>query len=406
MTSRGEIERPNSPVLSPVTDIVDVKVEPSSPTTVLAPVMDSVDIKVEPSSPKTMLDPPPIDDDPGTPGLTAVASTKQDEMADGTNESHECHGQAEDILCPICERPFSLKRSLKAHMLLHSRTRWFPCSICGKLFQQSSILVHERTHHDRALRQRERNVKTVQCSMCRTIFLNEAGLKTHMRSHTSKRPHECNVCSKEFKDRQALHRHRSLHRENFKCELCPSSFIHKVSLWKHQQLHSRGVDMFHCRECGKMFLRKKSLRQHLRWHTVEMPYACHPSPAKFPQKSHRALMYLGTRAKDRTSVLRAKRSLPKHLTACCTCVVYTVLRSSRNSLTQMTKTRSLPAMHRLQLQRSSTVATKVEIATDTPAGLQNPWRNFHLISDAVQLEHRSHQISYVECVLASFRTCG
>uniref|UniRef100_A0A224Z5X2 Zinc finger protein n=1 Tax=Rhipicephalus zambeziensis TaxID=60191 RepID=A0A224Z5X2_9ACAR len=203
-----EIERPNSPVLSPVTDSVDIKVEPSSPTTVLAPEhLDSecqkpshlqapqpciAGVNELSSSTETLKDIATTDNDPGTPGLTAVASTKQDEMADSTNESHERHEQAKDILCPICERPFLLKRSLRAHMLLHSRTRWFPCSICGKLFQQSSILVHERTHHERALRQRQRDIKTIQCSLCRTIFLNEAGLKTHMRSHTSKRPHECN----------------------------------------------------------------------------------------------------------------------------------------------------------------------------------------------------------------------
>ncbi|XP_037502280.1 zinc finger protein 358 [Rhipicephalus sanguineus] len=315
---KEEIAMPNSPVPSPVMDTVDIKVEPTSPVAMLA--TEHVDMDDEKPSNLEALQPCIIginqlsssseasrdmattDSNPGTPSHITVASTKQET---DTNECHECHGQAEDIRCPICERPFSLERSLKAHMRTHSRTRWFPCSICGKLFQQVNLFGHERTHHERTLYKLDRLTGTVQCSLCRMIFLNDAGLKSHMRSHTSKRLHQCNVCSKEFKDRQALHRHRSLHRENFKCELCPSSFIHKVSLMKHQQLHARGVDMFHCHECGKMFLKTKSLRQHLRWHTVEMPYACHLCPAKFPQKSHRD-----------THVLRHKGKRPHQCSAC------------------------------------------------------------------------------------------
>ena len=51
--------------------------------------------------------------------------------------------------CPICQKGFSVKSSLKRHMMLHTGEMPYECLSCGKRFRQRSNLTrHARTCKD------------------------------------------------------------------------------------------------------------------------------------------------------------------------------------------------------------------------------------------------------------------
>ncbi|XP_061191303.1 transcription factor E4F1-like [Saccostrea echinata] len=75
--------------------------------------------------------------------------------------------------CSICGNRFKEAPVLRAHLLTHSSTRDFPCTIEG----------------------------------CNYAFKTKGSLKRHMRRHTGERPFKCDECGRTFTESGALTRH-------------------------------------------------------------------------------------------------------------------------------------------------------------------------------------------------------
>ncbi|XP_048763104.2 transcription factor E4F1-like [Ostrea edulis] len=76
-------------------------------------------------------------------------------------------------ICSMCGHRFKEAPILRAHMLTHSTSRDFPCSIEG----------------------------------CNYAFKTKGSLKRHMRRHTGERPFKCDECGRTFTESGALTRH-------------------------------------------------------------------------------------------------------------------------------------------------------------------------------------------------------
>ncbi|KAH8035337.1 hypothetical protein HPB51_004578 [Rhipicephalus microplus] len=270
---KQEFTMPNSPppLLSLVTESVDIKVEPSSPETVLplnmtcddieeeiSLVTDCVDIKVEPASATTMLATERldmIDREPSESSALQPRSIVVTPLTDSAEISSEVSSMESNLRIPGCAPAV-------------------PATL-GEQFQQVNPSGHQRTYE----------VK-FQCSQCSAMLANKWSLQKHMLTHSSERPYECDMCGTRFKRKGALVKHHITHtnEKEFKCELCPSEFHRKASLERHKKLHERGEDLFPCQECGRIFRQNESLLKHLRRHTLEKPFACHLCPAKFPRQ--------------------------------------------------------------------------------------------------------------------------
>nr|XP_054931101.1 uncharacterized protein LOC126538992 [Dermacentor andersoni] len=304
---------------------VDIKEEPSSPTTTPPPVSEMLfGIKEEPSSPTTA--PPPTaillprivfvtsladstetsgdaaieDNDTGIPDSTITTSVKQ--CAEAGNTAEKLHP------CPVCDRRFALKSQVAKHQAVHSGEKRHTCATCGERFAwRQSLVQHERTHMGE---------QPFQCSYCSVTFACSDRLKNHILTHTSERTHECDVCGKRFKLKRTLAGHRRIHTSgmDYTCEQCQATFARSDTLRDHILTHT-GERAHECDVCGKRFKLKNTLAGHRRTHSTEMPYTCEQCPAAFRRnatlKKHVRLHECGAEAYHCPICTRAFSHAPK-----------------------------------------------------------------------------------------------
>ncbi|KAM9728172.1 PR domain zinc finger protein 15 isoform 3-T3 [Menidia menidia] len=169
--------------------------------------------------------------------------------------------------------------------------RVYRCSLCSKVFQNSSNLNrHIRSHGD----------KLFKCDECDKLFSRKESLKQHISykhsktavsgsqicspqapvplplhvcgSACSQQPdqeykYKCNTCEKSFRLENALKFHNCrTDDKTFKCDICSRFFSTNSNLSKHKKKH--GEKLYSCEICNKMFYRKDVMQEHHRRHSV------------------------------------------------------------------------------------------------------------------------------------------
>ncbi|KAI8124932.1 Hypermethylated in cancer 1 protein [Lucilia cuprina] len=86
------------------------------------------------------------------------------------------HKTIKDIHCTICEKSFTKRASLNAHMItVHRRIRKHKCTDCDKIFgKRSNLINHMRIHSGE---------KPFECPSCSWKFAQSSALKRHMKKH-------------------------------------------------------------------------------------------------------------------------------------------------------------------------------------------------------------------------------
>ncbi|NXG67888.1 PRD15 protein, partial [Hemiprocne comata] len=170
------------------------------------------------------------------------------------------------------QNTMSLKRSLilssrhgirrKLIKQLGEHKRVYQCSICSKIFQNSSNLSrHIRSHGD----------KLFKCEECSKLFSRKESLKQHVSYKHSRNEvdseyrYKCTTCEKAFRIESALEFHNCrTDDKTFQCEMCFRFFSTNSNLSKHKKKH--GDKKFACEICNKMFYRKDVMLDHQRRH--------------------------------------------------------------------------------------------------------------------------------------------
>ena len=177
--------------------------------------------------------------------------------------------------CTVCGRTYT---KLAEHMArMHSAPEPCMCTDCGKFLRNASTL--------RAHMLSRTCLKSRVCPICERTCENDAGLKSHLRSHATINRDEltdegmkelrCDECGHSFSSSEALAAHMALHAagKHHICCICGRTFIHARSLRLHLRMHS-GETPFDCKACGKGFRSRKGLLEHQSVHTMEKRYAC------------------------------------------------------------------------------------------------------------------------------------
>uniref|UniRef100_A0A8C3AHS0 PR/SET domain 15 n=1 Tax=Cyclopterus lumpus TaxID=8103 RepID=A0A8C3AHS0_CYCLU len=140
--------------------------------------------------------------------------------------------------------------------------RVYRCSLCNKVFQNSSNLNrHIRSHGD----------KLFKCDECDKLFSRKESLKQHISyKHSKNLPdqdyrYKCNTCEKSFRLENALKFHNCrTDDKTFQCDICSRFFSTNSNLSKHKKKH--GEKLYSCEICNKMFYRKDVMQEHHRRH--------------------------------------------------------------------------------------------------------------------------------------------
>uniref|UniRef100_A0A672YZL6 PR/SET domain 15 n=1 Tax=Sphaeramia orbicularis TaxID=375764 RepID=A0A672YZL6_9TELE len=150
---------------------------------------------------------------------------------------------------------------LKRHKAREHK-RVYRCSLCNKVFQNSSNLNrHIRSHGD----------KLFKCDECDKLFSRKESLKQHISyKHSKNMPdleykYKCNTCEKSFRLENALKFHNCrTDDKTFQCDICSRFFSTNSNLSKHKKKH--GEKLYSCEICNKMFYRKDVMQEHHRRH--------------------------------------------------------------------------------------------------------------------------------------------
>ena len=131
-------------------------------------------------------------------------------------------------------------------------------------------------------------VETYGCIKCKKVFGTPHGLEVHVRrSHSGKRPYECDLCEKSFGHSVSLEQHKAIHTNEkvFECKQCNKTFKRSSTLSTHMLIHS-DTRPFPCEYCGKRFHQKSDMKKHTYIHTGEKPHVCQECGKAFSQSSN------------------------------------------------------------------------------------------------------------------------
>ncbi|XP_014359734.2 uncharacterized protein LOC106711842 [Papilio machaon] len=183
--------------------------------------------------------------------------------------SDKVKGKEVNVPCPVCKQIY-LRSNLRAHLLIHSGKKPYPCVICNKSFTTKwNLKLHRWTHMSRS-------AKPFKCHLCKGAFIRYTEYISHMNSHKSLRPYTCNYCGCQFIRKYNCQRHVREHEmaKKFVCKVpeCGKSFHRSYYLSEHMKVHS-GARPFSCNICGKTSSNKSNHNKHVKIHHAREPVA-------------------------------------------------------------------------------------------------------------------------------------
>lgn len=104
------------------------------------------------------------------------------------------HGPKPEVtkshVCEVCGKAFIAPSSLRAHFVIHTDERPYPCDKCELRFKNPyGLKCHLETHDD----------NKYICPICGLSLSTNHTYHAHLKIHSDKRQYKCPVCPKAFK---------------------------------------------------------------------------------------------------------------------------------------------------------------------------------------------------------------
>jgi len=173
-------------------------------------------------------------------------------------EKHKCPFRvvSSGLKCEICGKSFKNNAYLVKHKWWKHKSTDFHaiCDICGRNdFKNKNVYsIHVKKHTTLAY----------PCNLCPAVYKTQHKLLTHRNNeHTDVLGQFCDLCGIVV---PSLSKHNYFKHKPKKCEICEKEFGNKQLLNKHiKQVHEQSLRV-QCGECNKEFSCKGSLNKHNR----------------------------------------------------------------------------------------------------------------------------------------------
>lgn len=249
--------------------------------------------------------------------------------------------------CDTCNKKFSYKYRLVAHLMLHSEKpchsmyyierKPYACDKCTESFvHKTALKFHMRTHskaqtvvetpqstkvpsitinkHDEkpCISGTSSSGTNYPCKICDQPFPTKLKLTTHILTHssdpdpntelyevceelvkptdlTSKPNHKaysCKRCYRNFPRPDILEAHMRTHTtKKHTCKTCNKAFGCSTNLKRHMEIHDAERPSFPCLSCSKVYTHKCHLIEHMRTHNGVRPHTCKICDRTFTYRS-------------------------------------------------------------------------------------------------------------------------
>nr|CAD7264694.1 unnamed protein product [Timema shepardi] len=198
--------------------------------------------------------------------------------------------------CQVCDKQFTTKHKLAAHMRNHTGERPFTCETCGREYKTAAGLgFHTKTSHmvwegkPMSKYIQDAIKKDFPCKICGKVLSSRVGREHHIRTHTGERPYKCKLCELALKTPAQLHAHMQIHSDSkpFPCTYCDKTFRRRPHLVSHLRTHT-GEKPYPCEVCGRAFSQKGDMKKHQESSTEEnikfTPNVCDVAKPDFTQQ--------------------------------------------------------------------------------------------------------------------------
>lgn len=198
----------------------------------------------------------------------------------------EGEGKNRIFYCKECEYKSTYLANIIHHCARHSGKRQYQCKLCPRGFiQYASMSKHmEYTH------KQFKHIMT--CHFCGKLIKGIDTINRHLKTHTSERKFQCDICKKSYKTKFSLVNHLQTHKEKtFTCEICAKVFHTASGLWIHiQYVHNKHKQkLIKCSICEYRTLKTYNIKKHERKHT-DNNIAC-PQCGMFFEKAEKMLKH-------------------------------------------------------------------------------------------------------------------
>ncbi|XP_062333960.1 zinc finger protein 532 [Osmerus eperlanus] len=172
--------------------------------------------------------------------------------------------------CTICQMLLPNQCSFTSHQRIHQHKSPYICPECGAICRS----VHFQSHVTKNCLHYTRRVG-YRCVHCSVIYTDVAALKAHLQSTHCEIFYKCPICPMAFKSAQGTHSHAYTQHPGikigeskliYKCSMCDTVFTQQALLYSHFDHHlaSQKVSVFKCPDCSMHYVRKQLMLDHIK----------------------------------------------------------------------------------------------------------------------------------------------